>query len=119
MSVNTDVRLQRFRMDGSREVDENHLVRVIAQNSPECDLSAEELLRQVSSEPGGFTVCNGHDLAAAVNRVLRDDFSVRGQTADSIEKLLRLGMTDEQLHGWGVVRRLRLWQIQMSVVVLR
>ena len=108
--VRTDIRMNRHRTQGTDDVDLEKIVQTVIGTSPECPHSVAELSHLIADVPTGYSMCNGHDLSAAVNQVLRDDFAVRGQTPDSIERLLRQSVRAADLVGWNVVQRLHAWE---------
>jgi Protein of unknown function (DUF4435) len=83
------VKHRKYRRPRSDEVDEAKLIRALRQGSPDCPLPSEELEALVGKLSEGYENCNGHDLVSAIEHVLRDDFGVRNQTAESLEKLIR------------------------------
>ena len=116
--IRTDVRFGRHRTPGSGEVDVAKLIRTVTQTSPDCPLSPAELAARISAVDGGYELCNGHDLVAAVAQVLRDDYSVRDQDPDSIARLLRHGVAIDVMTNWSVALRLRAWARDVGLTIL-
>lgn len=114
----TDVRHIKYRPSPD-VVDEGKLVRALWQNSEGCPLTFAELASKVNDIEQRYENCNGHDLMAAFSHVIREDFNVRGQTADSLEILLRLGMTDRSFADWSVIKRIRRWELETGYSLLR
>jgi hypothetical protein len=104
------VRHHKYRRRYSDEVDEPKLIRTLYQSSPDCPLPYDELESLVGKISRGYANCNGHDLIAAIGHVLRDDFGVRNQTAESLEKLVRYQVPPNMIASWKVIQRIRRWE---------
>jgi hypothetical protein len=109
-SIYTDVRFSRVRRPHGSEVDIDKVVRTVVQNSGECPISVPEFEKLLVEQPGGFEVCNGHDLIRAASQVLRDDYGVRDQTPDSLARLLRHGVKEKTFRAWSVTQRIKRWE---------
>lgn len=116
--IDTGVRHQKYRRDGTSEVDVTKLTRVVVQNSPDCVMSAEEMYESVQSFEPHYKYCNGHDLVAAVAHVLRTDFGVREQTPESVALLLRTGIPADKIAQLDIVTRIRRWETRTGRKIL-
>jgi hypothetical protein len=112
------VRHNRYRQGSGAQIDVPRLVRTLVQNSPDCTISVQEFQSRVDAIPSHYDNCNGHDLAAAVNHILREDFGVRDQTPDSIETTLRMSTPDAEFEKLKVTEYLRRWESRTSRRVL-
>lgn len=70
----------------------------------------KQMLGELSSVPGGFAVCNGHDLIAAVEHVLRTKYRVPKAVARGIDSMVHLAFRPSHANCWVVVERLRRWE---------
>jgi hypothetical protein len=116
--VDTEIRHHKYRRKDTADVDERKLVRAVVQASPECPLRPEEMEERVHEIPRGYDNCNGHDLISALNHVLRDDFGVRDQTPESMQLLLRAGVSEKMFAQLDFVVRLKKWQDRVSRKIL-
>jgi hypothetical protein len=115
----TNLDLSKVRPTGSDLVDVDRLVRTIVQRSHMVSTKPQDALNMVQSEPGGYRVCNGHDLLAALSHVLREDFNRGDAGTPHLAGLLRSTVLDSEIfEQWTVVRRIRAWQRSFGRFVL-
>jgi hypothetical protein len=112
------VKHHKYRRQRSDEVDEPKLIRALRQGSPDCPLPSDELESLVGKISRGYENCNGHDLVAAIGHVLRDDFGVRNQTVESLEKLVRYRVPADLIASWKVIQRIRGWEVGENCRIL-
>jgi hypothetical protein len=117
--ANTDIRHTRYRRSGTDHVDEERLVRSLWQSSEECPLDLGDFAQRIGSIPPDYNNCNGHDLVKALHHVLREDYGVRGLTAENLEHLLRHGVSKETFDSWSVTERIRRWELEVNVNLLK
>lgn len=87
--------------------------RVLVEVSRRAALTAHQGKRvaaEVESIQGGFVVCNGHDLVAAVEHVLRTEHGVSRAQVRSVDSMMRMGLRPRLAEPWIVVKRLRRWE---------
>jgi len=104
------IRHHKYRLPGSADVDEKKLIRAVYQASREPTLPFDIFAERVISIGPSYDNCNGHDLIAALNHVLRDDFGVRGQSPDQLETLLRATIPETAFLALDFVARLQQWE---------
>jgi hypothetical protein len=117
--ANTDIRHTRYRREGTAEIDAERLVRTLWQGSEDCTLDLREFSERIDSIQSDYDNCNGHDLAKAFHHVLREDFGVRGVTAENLEDFLRQSVSKESFDSWSVVERIRRREREVQVQILR
>lgn len=117
--ANTDIRHTRYRRSGTDQIDEDRLLRSLWQSSEECTLDLGEFSDRIRSIESDYNNCNGHDLVKALHHVLREDFGVRGLTAENLEDLLRHGVNQEAFENWSVTKRIRRWEREVEVRLLK
>jgi len=118
-AINTDIRHTKYRRSGTDQVDEERLLRSLWQGSEECTLDLNEFSGRIGAMQADYNNCNGHDLAKALLHVLREDFGIRSITADNLEDLLRHGVSKEEFEAWRVVARIRQWERESQVAILK
>ncbi|WP_157930975.1 toprim domain-containing protein [Mycobacteroides abscessus] len=116
--IDTDIKYRKYRQRHTATVDEEKLIRTVIQGSPDCAMKSEEVKEIVSKLPRHYHNCNGHDLVAATNHVLRDDYGVRNETPESLERLLRTSTPKSVFEELDVARYLRRWEQQHKRKIL-
>ena len=117
--ASTDIRHTRYRRSGTDEIDEERLLRALWQSSEDCTLDLGEFSGRIGSIQSDYDNCNGHDLVRALHHVLREDFGVRGITAETLEGFLRHGVSREAFEEWSVTKRIRQWEASANIELLR
>lgn len=116
--VSTDIRHHKYRTQNSAELDVTKLLRAVFQSSEDCMLQYAEFEERVKAIPPSYDNCNGHDLVAALHHVLRQDFSVRDQSPEQLEVLLRTSVPEKTFLGLEVVDRLKQWERRVGRRIL-
>ncbi len=109
VEIDTDIRHHRYRKTNAVEVDEERLTRAIWQAS-DFALPLQEFKERVDALDRSYNNCNGHDLVAACNHVLREDFGVRDQTSATIAMLLRTVIPERKFARLDFMDRIRRWE---------
>lgn len=115
----TEIRHTRYRRSGTDQVDIDRLLRSLWQGSEECTLDLNEFSDRISAIPADYDNCNGHDLVAAFQHVLREDYGVRGVTTENLEDYLRYGVSDGAFEDWSVTTRIRRWEQEKNISILK
>lgn len=118
-TAETDIRHTRYRRAGTEQVDEERLLRSLWQSSEECTLDLNEFSERISSIRSDYDNCNGHDLVKALQHVLREDYGIRGVTAENLEDFLRYGVSKEAFEAWSVTERIRRWEQENNLTLLK
>jgi len=117
--ADTEIRHTKYRRAGTDQVDEERLLRALWQSSEDCTLDLKEFSERIGAIRADYNNCNGHDLVRALLHVLREDYGVRGVTADNLEDLLRHGVSKEEFETWSVIARIRQWELEGNLTVLK
>ena len=118
-TAETDIRHTRYRRSGANQVDEERLLRSLWQSSEECTLDLNEFSDRIGAIQPDYNNCNGHDLVKALQHVLREDYGIRGVTPENLEDFLRYGVSKEAFEAWSVTERIRRWEQETHIVVLK
>src|SRR5258708_3018119 len=114
-----DLRYQRARAPHTLAVDVRRLAQMVVQRSPRCDLSADELHELATSVDGGELVCNGHDLVAAIQSVLHEDYGVDVARLGGALTLLHMAADRTLLARCEILGRIERWEKHSGRKLLR
>jgi hypothetical protein len=105
----------------SRKFDTDKLNRTVRDKlrRAEVPLSAHEWQRLIETTPYDPVVCNGKDLFAAAQMIMRTQYRMSSKySVEVVVSMARLSLDEERFELWPVVRRMRQWEKRNRVQLL-
>lgn len=83
------------------------------------EVSFIEWRKLATETPEDVSMCHGKDLVRILASLLKSEYRVENITADGLARMMRANLTRDYLDSWGVVRRIKTWQVGNQRQILR